>query len=64
VKRTPNLAPVWIAFALGLNLCALLLGIWRHVNDRAFPAADAFPLHQAGAVIRDLAGLHPAGDQP
>lgn len=63
-RRPPNLAPRWIA--LGLTLCIAMLahGIWQRVNHPSFPAAGALPLHQAGAVIRDLAGLHPPGDNP
>lgn len=63
--RPPNLAPVWIAFALGLCIGAAILGIRNRLNDPTFPAAvSPSPPQQAGVVIRDFAGLHPPGEQP
>lgn len=65
-QRPPNLAPIWIALALGLCIGAAITGIYQRTIDPTYAAglAPSLPRQQAGDVIRDFAGLHPPGERP
>jgi hypothetical protein len=66
MTRPPNVPLHWITMALAFCVGCAIVGILQRTVDPTFPAvSSALTLRgEAGAIIRDFAGLHPPGVAP